>query len=180
MCAAHQVAKLLLLGENKAAEMHCYIVLLMPNNVIEEEVCSCSLLLMTAERSTCYTKSHMLENNAAAGALSSLVCDTAMWLGKKLHTGKELSPILGVREKNYPLGNVVSEWIYFSMGWYSSKEEGRSSCCSEERAFFYFIGLRWSWGRGPNSSLGQAGRVSPVLGELESEVCVALNLNMET
>lgn len=119
--------------------MHCYIVLLMPNNVIEEEVCSCSLLLMTAERSTCYTKSHMLENNAAAGALSSLVCDTAMWLGKKLHTGKELSPILRVREKNYPLGNVISEWIYFSMGWYSSKEEGCSSCCWAEGTFFMLL-----------------------------------------
>lgn len=119
--------------------MHCYIVLLMPNNVIEEEVCSCSLLLMTAERSTCYTKSHMPENNAAAGALSSLVCDTAMWLGKKLHTGKELSPILGVREKNNPLGNVISEWIYFSMGSYSSKEEGCSSCCSAERILFFLL-----------------------------------------
>lgn len=153
--------------------MHCYVVLLMPNNVIEEEVCSCSLLLMTAEQSTCYTKSHMLENNAAAGALSSLVCDTAMWLGKKLHTGKELSPILGVREKNYSLGNVISEWIYFSMGRYSSKEEGCSSCCSSERTYFHLIGLRCSWGHGPNSTLGEAGRVSAVPGKFESEVCVA-------
>lgn len=119
--------------------MHCYVVLLMPNNVIEEEVCSCSLLLMTAEQSTCYTKSHMLENNAAVGALSSLVCDTAMWLGKKLHTGKELSPISRVREKNHPLGNVISEWIYFSMGWYSSKEEGCSSHCSAERTIFFTL-----------------------------------------
>lgn len=167
MCAAHQVAKLLLLGENKEAEMHCHVVLLMPNNVIEEEVCPCSLLLMTAEWSTCYTKSHMLENNAAVGALSSLVCDTAMWLGKKLHTGKELSPILRVREKNHHLGNVISEWIYFSIGWYSSKEKGCSSHCSAERTFFfYFIGPRWSWGCGTNFTLGEAESISPVTGEI--------------
>lgn len=180
MCAARQVAKLLLLGENKEAEMHCYRVLLMPNNVIEEEVCSCSPSLMTAEWSTCYTKSHMLEDNAAAGALSSLVCDTAMWLGKKLHAGKELSPIFRVREKNYPLGNVISKWIYFSMGWYPSKEEGCSSCCSAEWIFFILLAQDGHGAIGQIPPWVKQGSLSSQSGEFEPEVYVALNLNMET
>lgn len=154
--------------------MHCYVVLLMPNNVIEEEVCSCSLLLMTAERSTCYTKSHMLENNAAVGALSSLVCDTAMWLGKKLHTGKELSPILRVRERNRPLGNVISEWIYFSMGWYSSKEEGCSSHCSAERTFFLLYWPRVVMGLWNKFHFGWSGEhFSSFRGNLVRGLCCA-------
>lgn len=159
------MAKLLLLGENKEAEMHCYVVLLVPNNVIEEEVCSCSLLLMTAEQSTCYTKSHMLENNAAVGALSSLVCDTAMWLGKKLRTGKELFPHSESGEKNHPLGNVISEWIYFSMGWYSSKEEGCSSHCSAERTFFFTLLAQGGHGGcGTNFTSGEVDSVSAATG----------------
>lgn len=125
--------------------MHCYRVLLMPNNFIEEEVCSCSLSLMTAEWSTCYTKSHMLEDNAAAGALSSLVCDTAMWLGKKLHAGKELSPIFRVREKNYPLGNVISKWIYFSMGWYPLRKKDVLAA-AQQNGYFLFYWLRMDMG----------------------------------
>jgi len=46
--------------------------------------------------------------------------------------------------------------------------------------FIYLIGPTWSWGLGPNSNLDEAGRVSPVSGQFDSEVCGALNLNMET